>query len=54
MGVKPETSFSNSIRKDLCKEVFLLYMALQSQRAVSDPGAYERAQYQRVLSSWRR
>lgn len=25
-----------------------------AQHAVSDPGAYERAQYQRVLSSWRR
>jgi dihydroorotate dehydrogenase (fumarate) len=25
-----------------------------AQHAVPDPGAYERAQYQRVLSSWRR
>ncbi len=24
-----------------------------AQHSVSDPGAYERAQYQRVLSSWR-
>ena len=24
-----------------------------AQHAVRDPGAYERAQYQRVLSSWR-
>jgi dihydroorotate dehydrogenase (fumarate) len=25
-----------------------------AQHAISDPGAYERAQYQRVLSSWHR
>ncbi len=25
-----------------------------AQHAVRDPGAYERAQYQRVLASWRR
>ena len=25
-----------------------------AQHAVTDPGAYERAQYQRVLSSWKR